>query len=289
MTSDRAYLSIVQWPDGWTDEAKGNLLAHAAGLDPYDAVLAAKRGTPGVVAMLDPSQAEASLTYLRERGVMANAPLQSTMLALPRPLHIKRLFWTTVGNRQALGFDRWRGTPTQGLLNCDHLFLIVRAMTRSSERRVSTNRNSNMGGVATGFIVGGVGGAVIGGALSGIRNTPDVSSRVHTAEAMDIYTRAPTGEMQRLRITSGRFNADILAEHRGVSAKEYMQGIESLLTQSNRRALVDTGFEDFRAPTDTLQSHFRSTGSSSVQKHTDAGAFEFYSEWACLLYAAMLG
>ena len=146
-----------------------------------------------------------------------------------------------------------------------------------------------MGGVATGFIVGGFGGAMIGGALAGGGSTPDISSRLNTNEAMDIYTRAPTGEMQRLRITSGRFNADILAEQRGVSAKEYMQGIETLLTQSNRRALVDTGFDDFRAPTDTLKSHFTSTGSSSVQKHTDAGAFEFYSEWACLLYTAMLG
>lgn len=289
--ADRAYLSVVQWPDGWDDQACGNLLAHALGIDPYNAELIAKRGAPGVVALLTPEHADEALAYLRDRGVMANAPLRSTMQGLPRPEAIKRLFWTLHQGQPALGFERWRagvGTPTEGVIEPEHLFLIVRAMTRSSERRVTAPKRRGMGGAATGFMVGGVAGAMIGGALSRGHRSPDISTRTHTAEAMELFIRSTSGVQLRLRISSGRFNADILAEHRGNSAKEYMQGIVSLLTKASPRSIVDTGFDEFRAPTDSLNSHYQASGKTSISKTTTAGAFDFYSEWVCLLYLSMM-
>lgn len=285
--ADRAYLAVVQWPEGWSEETRGQLLSHAAQMDLYNAQLAANRGTPGVVAVLEPEAADAALGYLRERGVMANAFKRSEMLELPRPDAIKRLFWAEQGGQRVLGAERWRGTPGEVFFEPSELFLVIRALTKSTERRVSTDRGGRSGAMIAGFMVGGMAGAAIGGVMAG-GNSTSVSSRSQTSEAMDIYTRSANGEMQRFRVQSGRFDASILGEQRGVSAKEYMQGIVALINKLNPRVIVDTGFDDFRAPPDAIKTHFTAVGGSAVNRTSNAGSFEFYSEWACMLYRSML-
>lgn len=277
--ADRAYLTVIQWPDGWSEDACGRLLEHATGMDLYQAVLVAKRGAPGVVAILEPQAAAYAEDVLRSRGVMVFTPLRSQMLDLPEAIAVKRLWWTQVGKARALGYERWRGQPQEGVLDPSHMFLIVRARLNSSERRVQTDRKA--------FSVGVSGGAVVGEMISG-GSSVSSSTSTKLTESMDIYTRAPSGLVSCFRIASGRFDASILGEQRGLSPAENMPRITEMLLAANPRVILDQDFELFRTPPDIVRGHFVGTKSGSVTRTSDQGPFEFYSEWAYLLYRGMM-
>lgn len=284
--NDRAYLAIIQWPDGWSEEVCGNLLAHAAVMDPYNALMAVKKGVPGVVALLDPAAADQAVDLLRSRGVMAVATRRSTMHEVPEPIGVKRLWWEEQGGRKLLGFERWRGQPQLGVVDPAHQFLLVRARLTSTERRVQRDRGTKGGRATVGFVVAGVGGAIFGAATGvGSSNMSNTSTRL--AETMDLYLQSPAG-VSCLRISAGRFDASIMGEQRGRSPAENMPLLATMLLEANQRTILDQDFELFRAPNDVVRGHFIGTSSSSVTRTTDAGEFDFYSAWSYLLYRSMV-
>jgi hypothetical protein len=286
--ADRAYLTVIQWPDGWSEDACGRLLEQATGMDLYQAVLVAKRGAPGVVAILEPQAAAYAEDVLRSRGVMVFTPLRSQMLELPEAIAVKRLWWTQVGKTRALGYERWRGPPQEGVLDPAHMFLIVRARLNTSERRVQTERRMDTDGAMIGLMVGGVGGAIVGGMMTYGASLVSSSLSTKLSECMDIYTHAPSGLVSCFRIASGRFDASILGEQRGLCPAENMPRITEMLLAANPRVILDQDFEVFRTPPDIVRGHFVGTKSGSVTRTSDQGPFEFYSEWAYLLYRGML-
>jgi hypothetical protein len=284
--NDRAYLAIIQWPDGWSEEFCGNLLAHAAVMDPYNALMAVKKGVPGVVALLDPAAADQAVDLLRSRGVMAVATRRSTMHEVPEPISVKRLWWEEQAGTRMLGYERWRGQPQQGLIDPANQFLLVRARLTSTERRTQRDRGNKGGRATVGFMVAGVGGALIGAATgSGSSQVSNTSTRL--AETMDLYIHTSAGALC-LRISAGRFDASILGEQRGRSPAENMPLLATMLLEANRRTILDQDFEQFRAPNDVVRGHFIGTSSSSVTRTSDLGEFDFYSAWSYLLYRSMM-
>jgi hypothetical protein len=286
--TDRAYLTVIQWPDGWSEEVCGRLLEQATGMDLYQATLVAKRGAPGVVAILEPQAAAEAEQVLRSRGVMVFTPLRSQMLEIPEAISVKRLWWTQVGQSHALGYERWRGQPQEGVFDPAHMFLIVRARLNSSERRVQTDRNAGTNGAMVGFMVGGFGGAVVGGMISSGGSSVSSSVSTKLTESMDIYTRAPSGLVSCFRISSSRFDASILGDQRGVSPAENMPKITEILLRANPRVILDQDFESFRTPPDIVRGHYVGTKSGSVTRTSEQGPFEFYSQWSYLLYRSMM-
>tara|TARA_R110000782_G_scaffold12913_3_gene38252 strand:- start:43385 stop:44257 length:873 start_codon:yes stop_codon:yes gene_type:complete len=99
--SDRAYLSILSWPDGFMHADRVESLVLAAGMDPYDAGQMARRPTPKIVQMFDAALRDEVLGVLHERGVMALAPTRSQMACHPAP--------------ESPGFvTRFSGSPPRG-------------------------------------------------------------------------------------------------------------------------------------------------------------------------------
>src|SRR3974377_2451505 len=83
MPEDKAYLSVVQWPDCLGEAGQIDAVARATGLDAYQAGLVARRGVPQVLARMNPADADRGTMLLRELGASAFAPRRSEMGAAP--------------------------------------------------------------------------------------------------------------------------------------------------------------------------------------------------------------
>src|SRR3954468_18811052 len=88
---DRAYLSILQWPDGAEAQWCADALAAATGMDAYTARQAVRRGAPQVVCVLPVREAQRALESLYTAGITAMAPDRAAMRAMPDPVRAKRL------------------------------------------------------------------------------------------------------------------------------------------------------------------------------------------------------
>lgn len=276
MPADKAYLAVIQWPDELDERERADAIAHATGLDAYQADLVNRRGTPQIVARLDAEAAERSAEYLHDRGATAVAVRQSAMRAAPQARRLKRLTAAEGAPEPMYACEFWREPP--GGLRAADLFLLVRAHVRSNETRMQPNSLGPNPMVFGGLDMAAA--AAIAGSGSATR-----TSHTSVAEVLDLWLT----DRARLRIDAERFNFDVLGEGRGRTGRENLDGLLALLRRDAPRAIVDEGFQGFRCPPDLVRSHFIDAGGASVKRTSDMPAFDFYSTWSWLSWRALAG
>ncbi len=286
---NRAYLTVVEWPRHWSEAHCVTGLAQAAGLDPYNAELAVKRGIPGVVAMIDVSQREAALKLLREHHATALAPTRYDLEAAPQPIDLKGLTLEQAPGGPVWRFTSWRRVEgeMEGAFSASQLFLLVRATLRSSE---STSRRGSRGaaasGAAVGFLAAGVAGAAIGAAIGASHEASGSSSTsTKLSEILDLYTT----DDRRFRIVGARFDYESVLAQRHRSPRENLDELTKMLTGMSPRMLTDNGFMEFRCSPDIARTFTSSTSAGTTRRSSQAPAFDFYSAWAWLLYRQLTG
>lgn len=276
MIADKAYLSILDWPDAMDDAARAAAIARSTGLDAYQAGLAVKRGFPQVVLRMDPPAADRAADLLHAAGATAVAPRQSEMAAQGLARRVKSLSPALGAPEPLYACEMWRDEPD--VLRPRELALIVRGTVVSTERRVSGG-SSGVAGPAS-YALAGIGGAMVAAAMD---STPTTSTKIRTAEILDLYPCSGG----RLRIDSDKFNFEVLGPVRGVSDRESMSRLVERLRREAPRALYDDGFAAFRCPPDTIRTHFIDTAGPAVRKTDQAPAFEFYSTWVAMMYKTL--
>jgi hypothetical protein len=272
--NERAYLAVLQWPDGLEIGAQAAAIAVAAGLDPYIAAQTAKRGTPQIIARLDLDAARAGADHLQAAGAMALATTQSEMAAPPDPAALKRLV-AAPGDDYAC--ESWRHGPVT--LRMSDVFLMIRAHLRATETRI---RGSAPGGRAALYVGGVAAGALAYAAYAA--DTPARSTKINVAEILDLWLR----DGSRFRIDAEHFNFDVLGPERTPLGRQNMDLLARRLRAQAPRAIFDEGFANFRCPPELVRSHFTDVSSGSVKRTSEAPAFDFYSVWAYLMWRHML-
>ena len=281
----KAYLSILQWPDEMDDPARVEALVASAGLDPFLATQRVRRGTPLIAAIVDEEVRESVLAELRDRDVLAFAPSQGELSAVPPALRAKRLVRPEGAPKPMFLVEPWRGEP-EGLL-CENAFLIVRARLDQSTTRIITGSDAPAVSYGPGLGMGmGSGSFGVGmglGMSMGDAGSPQVSTTHSHRHVLDLYTR----DNRRIRCDSEKFNFDVLGDKRGLTDLENSRRLAELVESACRRASVDAAFQSFRASGDILTNFSRSCGDVLISRQDDSPAFEFYSAWSYCLHAAM--
>jgi hypothetical protein len=175
--------------------------------------------------------------------------------------------------------EPWRDQPRT--LRAPDLRLIIHARVAVSETRTSVSGSPN---ITAGFALGGFEGAMIQSAL----DPPTVNRTTRQIANPDVLDLCLAGGA-RLRINSARFRFDALGDRHAPTNHANAAALLALLTSLAPRAIVDRGFADFRCPPDVTRAHWSDTGSGTLQRATDAPAFDFYSAWSILLYRRFAG
>lgn len=268
---DRAYLSIISWPDDASEDRCVEILVSASAMDPYNARLAVRRGTPAVVSMIDAAIAGEVVAALRTSGVDAFAPTRSEMEALPSVVRARRV-------------GRPKGAPDRLVLSLrgggsvsfapGEVTAVLRASLVSSSSSVESKPGN--AGLKMGLIVtGGLPGAVIASSMSG--GGTKRTSRISIREIVEVQL---TGS-RRYRLdskTAPEEHADRLR-----SGKERLDELALKLGELCPGAYVDTAFRRFHCPADVMQSASRVTGAKVVRTKDDAPRLEFYSAWTVFM------
>ncbi|MFM9995689.1 MAG: hypothetical protein ACKVU4_07805 [Phycisphaerales bacterium] len=275
MGDDRAYLSVLRWPDGSAEDGRAAALVEAMGMDVYTARLAARRGVPQVVLTLASDQAAAGVARLRAMGVLAIAPSRAGMEASGPARRVKRLI-------PAMGApmyqcEMWRGEPEA--LRMEDVALLVHAEARERESRTTRNPDRSRA-VMGGLMAAGAAGAMIGGALAG---PASLSTRRTTITCLlDMFLR----DGRRLRIDSEKFGFDVLGAARGVTDRESMAVLVKRFTREAPAVRLDQGFGSFVCPAEFVRSHFSAAGGDRVNRTSEASGFDFYGAWVWAVFRA---
>ncbi len=78
-----AYLTVISWPSSFGEDERVATLVECAGMAPYQARLASRRNTPGIVRQLDAGYRDRVLRAMHDRGVLSIAPTQDELDAYP--------------------------------------------------------------------------------------------------------------------------------------------------------------------------------------------------------------
>jgi len=260
-----AFVSIFDWPTGFTREQRVDALARCVGLDPADAELRAPKPAPLAVVRMLERPAGAAVRSLRDMGIRAFAPTQKQVSGLDRPILAKRLTAARGTSETVYLVEPWRG-EVSGLKIAD-VFLIIRAAIVS--------RRSTAGDPTT-----------------QIRFDPQSSTmyldrveapprRTSLAEIIELHT----GDGTRIRIDGNKFSFDILGDDRALADSQNAEALASRLTQQAPRAAIDTGFEAFAPPPGSV----RALDPGAPLARSRMPEFEFYSAWLHIMCRSALG
>lgn len=272
---ERAYVSVLQWRDGSNEVEHVEALVASCALDPYDAQQRVRRGVPQVICRASPAEARVMLEEFARRGVLAFAPTRGEIAGLGSPARVKRLMPMHEGGGYVC--EMWQGEGAA--FRFSDVFCMVRAKIRSSRTTTSVevDRDAERGG----YLVGGIPGAMMAGAMSS-----HVSRQTQTSvtDMLDLHLR----DGGRLRLDSTKFSFDVLGDQRAMGDHLNMELLCDRLRREMPRALFDRGFDAFVCPVEFLSDRVRGMGDVTIRTRSDAGPFEFYSPWACLMYRHLL-
>ena len=273
--TDPAYVSVLQWPDGSSAHDHVEALVAACAIDPFDAEQKSKKGVPQVILRADRPLAEAMLQEFSRRGVMAFAPLRRQFAAIGQAPRIKRLMPMHDGGGYVCEMWREEGSA----FRFSDVFCFVRAKLRESKTSttVEYDFDLDMSGQAMGHFGHSARTELT---ASHVRN-----SQIKTTDILDIYLR----DGKRLRLDSDKLNFDVLGDQKSYTDHNNMKLLTQKLRDQMPRAMFDEGFRGFVCPPEFSRERIRSAGEATLRTRSDVGPFEFYSVWAYLMYAHLLG
>jgi hypothetical protein len=260
-----AYLSIIRWPDGYTQDNQVEALVEAVGLEPHDARQRVAKGVPAIVHRFDESLVHEVIKPLKARRVMAFIVPHRKLEDLPTPVAAKRLIPAEDAPAPMYMCEPWRGDGA-GFLASD-LFLMVRAQLRKVTRGETQTDTYHEVGYSP----------FVGTHITTHTETFRYDKTKFT-HMIDLYLK----DGRRIRINGDKFNFDLLGKARSLTDAENIDKLACRIAEEAPECLIDTGFEKFIAPTMLIRS-LKSERLRNDELRNDNPAFEFYTAWTYLL------
>ncbi len=284
---DRAYVSVLSWPEGWSHARRVDAIVRAGGMDPYDAGMMARRATPSIVQMCDTLVREDILHVLHELGVMAVAPARSEMAAYPKAETPARV--TRFSGSPPRGFSVYTRDGGAWTFRPEDVRLVVAGTVRAVGK-VTRHAGGSVFKPAVGMAYGGIAGL---GAMAGAEAMDaepagwgsNTTRNTRPVETIDLHM-VVGGRIRVVRLAGGSARIDEHGtERRRPSLVETHRPVADLKAWLSDAAF-DEWFEQFNTPADVEALAARAGQASS---RLNPVAFDFYSVWAAMLDRAVRG
>lgn len=282
--TDRAYVSILSWPEGWGHARRVEALVRAGALDPYDAGMMARRATPAIVQVCDALVRGDILSELHRLGVMAVAPSRSELEAYPRVETPARV--TRFSGSPPRGFSVHTRDGGAWTFRSGDVHLIVFGRVRLTEQ-ISRQANTETPYRARRWTHGSR------DCFVSFQRPGDFESGGwgHTArikravETVDLYLSAGGG-MRRIRLKGSSAHVRPLTDaHERPCLLAGRTGAEDWAAMLPG-VRIDLGFDAFNTPPDV---ELRASQQGHSATRLNPVAFDFYSVWVAMLDRAVRG
>lgn len=293
--SDRAYVSILSWPEGWGHARRVEALVRAGAMEPYDAGMMARRATPAIVQVCDALVREDILGELHRLGVMAVAPARSEMEAYSRVETPARV--TRFAGSPPRGFSVHTRDGGAWTFRPADVRLVVAGMVRAVGKVTRHSGGGNFN-YAAGMAYGGIGGLGGVGAMAAAEAMDaetagwgsNTTRNTRAVETIDLHL-VVEGRIHMVRLAGGatrigehgteRTRPSLVEVHRPVEDLK-----EWLARGSSDGPVFDEWFPNFNTPADVEAVATRAGQSSS---RLNPVAFDFYSVWVAMLDRTVRG
>lgn len=254
MRQDRAYLTIMRWPQGFDEARRTDALASLLSVDRYRARELARRTPPAMYARMTLNGAEEAARQLRGWGAAAASVPGEALVSRLDPPKVKSLSVLDPG-LEAVTVEVWQGATQE--VRFDQIVALVRAHPRT--------------------LGGGNGGDFGVQALHQMQGTWQAQDwdqghsrrgRVEIVEVLDIHTR----DERQLRILGGKCSYECLGKDRADSVRDNIDALAGRLSAASGVA-VDRGFGQVMF----LAEFARDFADSAHWR--DLTGFSIYSAW----------
>lgn len=109
--SQTAYLTVINWPNSFSEADRVDALVGAAAMDPYQATQASRRNLPGVMCTINALDCGLILESMHARGILCIAPTHDEVMSYAPPIgaaSVKQFTGTNPARFEAQPLD---GTP----------------------------------------------------------------------------------------------------------------------------------------------------------------------------------
>ncbi|MEM9372451.1 MAG: hypothetical protein AAGA55_02305 [Planctomycetota bacterium] len=278
-TTDRAYLSILNWPDGFDEDRKVETLVVCAGMAPYIAGQMARRATPAIVHLFDSLLRDDVVGALHAEGVLALAPTRSEIGGYPDPTEPReverfpdRPGWFALHDPDG---SMWAFSEEQ-------VRLIVAGTVRVSGRiRRPDDSGPKYAGWYTFGGIEGMAGAAVQEALRASEGGwgSGTSRGVRAVGVIDLHLHTDRGP-RLVRLSGAAARLGVVGEERGrPSLLDDGKQIDAI-RGAMPGAPYEGGFDAFNTPSDVeAMADAAGQGGSRL----NPVAFHFFSVWSALI------
>lgn len=259
MSAERAYVSVVRWPEGWDESRRTDVIEKTMGVDRYRARDWARRGAPAMLMRCELDRGEKIAEALRALGVGTVAVHTSALAA-----GLKAQTLRTVARRDgAYELTPLKGPPVE------LPFSRILALVRGHLRCKGAGDTGDFGVQAL---------HQLHGTFSAQDWDQGVSAhgRLHVVEVLDVHDT----DDHQWRIIGGRCTFSDLPGPGAISAREAVDHAAHTLSADAGGLLVDQGFDRALFVASFLPDfHVNGDWRSS-------GGFSIYSAWVARLLLA---
>ena len=272
INEERAFLTVIAWPGGFGEQERAATLVECAGMDPYQAKLASRRNTPGIVRELDARFHDRVLHAMHDRGVLSIAPTQSEIDAYP-----EGELMLSIEQFPDADPARFVVMPREGeawTFTSEQVWLVVAGRLRTTKVTIEEPENQSSGYY-------GVEADIVRRASEGPARA---SKQIRVQPAIDLHVRTERGP-RVARLIGVRTRVGIVGDANRPSLLDNtppLDMIEALMPH----ARVDREFLDFDPPSTLRKRVNKRGGDSNIEKPE---YFAFYSAWIALIMSSLYG
>ena len=266
----RAYLTVIAWPDAWDEPERVRVLVECVGLDPYQARLASRRNTPGIMREIDAAFRDRVLSAMHARGVLSIAPTHDEIGAYPEAQPVLSIDQFPDADPARFVVAPRLGEPWS--FTSDQVWLVVSGRLRRTKVTIEDDDN-------TGFRFESAQSQLARRLNDG---GPRASRKIRIQPVIDLHVRDERA-MRLVRLIGPRTRIGIVGDTSRPSLLDQTQPLD-LIEALMPSARIDREFLDFDPPSSLRGCATRWGGDSNIEK---LEYWSFYSAWLAQIRIAM--
>jgi hypothetical protein len=268
----RCFLTVIGWPGGFSELERAQSLVESAGMDLYQAKLASRRNTPGIMRELETAYRDRVLKAMHARGVLSVAPSQLEIDAYPEAEEAVSVDQFPDADPARFVVEPRNGEPWT--FTSDQVWLVVAGRLRTTKVTIEAPETQSYGGYGgQSQIVG-----------EPTRGPARASRQIRVRPVIDLHIRADRGQ-RLVRLIGPRTRIGIVGDDSRPSLLDNTQPLE-LIEALMPNARIDREFLDFDPPPSLRRLANKRGGDSNIEKPE---YFGFYSAWIGIIMRTIYG
>jgi len=266
----RAFLTVISWPTHFTENERVRALVECVGMDAYQAKLASRRNTPGIMREIDAQFRAPVLAALHARGVLSIAPIQLEIDSYPESDAVESIEQFPGANPPRFVVAPRLGEPWSFTSN--QVWLVVSGRLRTTDVEI---KSTDPGGLKFKSAQSEIFRHMTEGGAYANRKTK-------VRAVIDLHLRSDHGP-RLVRLIGPSTRIGIVGDTNRPSLLDQTNPID-LIEALMPKARIDREFLDFDPPPSLRKKASRLGGDSNIEK---LEFVSFYSAWVALIREAM--